>query len=297
MFLYARSARVDTDRKRGIVSCSRGSPRSPSKASRPVPWTSRCRSAPACPPSPSSASPTRPWPSIALGVMAATGAVAQDVIESYCVLGELALDGSIATVAGALPAAIGAKALHKGLVCPASCGAEAAWAAADMPCRPAPAHQPLQGLADLAARARAGARRRGDARPEGHQGPGDSQARPGSGGGGGHHLLMIGPPGAGKSMLARRLPSILPSLAPAELEVSMIRSLAGDLAGGASAATGRSARRITPPAWRRWWAGARGRGRAKRRWRISARCFSTSCPSSIRRCSTRCASRLRPARP
>ena len=50
---------------------------------------------------------------------------------------------------------------------------------------------------------------------------------------GGHNLLMIGPPGAGKSMLARRLPSILPPLEPSEmLEVSMIRSLAGDLAGG-----------------------------------------------------------------
>jgi magnesium chelatase family protein len=50
---------------------------------------------------------------------------------------------------------------------------------------------------------------------------------------GGHNLLMIGPPGAGKSMLARRLPSILPPLEPFEmLEVGMIRSLAGDLAGG-----------------------------------------------------------------
>ena len=52
----------------------------------------------------------------------------------------------------------------------------------------------------------------------------------------GHHLLLIGPPGAGKSMLARRLPSILPPLEPAEmlemLEVSMIKSLASDLAGG-----------------------------------------------------------------
>ena len=47
-------------------------------------------------------------------------------------LGELALDGSIATVAGTLPAAIGANALGKGLICPGSCGAEAAWAAADM---------------------------------------------------------------------------------------------------------------------------------------------------------------------
>jgi hypothetical protein len=69
---------------------------------------------------------------IVLGLMAATGAVPRDAIEGFCVLGELSLDGSIAAVAGALPAAIGANALHKGLICPASCGAEAAWAAADM---------------------------------------------------------------------------------------------------------------------------------------------------------------------
>jgi magnesium chelatase family protein len=69
---------------------------------------------------------------IALGLMAATGAVAHDAIESYCVLGELALDGSIAAIAGALPAAIGANALGKGLICPRDSGAEAAWAAADM---------------------------------------------------------------------------------------------------------------------------------------------------------------------
>jgi magnesium chelatase family protein len=69
---------------------------------------------------------------IALGLMAATGAVAHDAIEAYCVLGELALDGSIAAIAGALPAAIGANALGKGLICPRDSGAEAAWAAADM---------------------------------------------------------------------------------------------------------------------------------------------------------------------
>jgi magnesium chelatase family protein len=62
--------------------------------------------------------------------MAATGAVAHDAIEAYCVLGELALDGSIAAIAGALPAAIGANALGKGLICPRDSGAEAAWAAA-----------------------------------------------------------------------------------------------------------------------------------------------------------------------
>ena len=91
---------------------------------------------------------------IALGLMAAVGAVARDAIEGYCVLGELALEGSITTVAGALPAAIGANALGKGLICPASYGAEAAWAAADMAIL-APSDllqliNSLQGASDLA---------------------------------------------------------------------------------------------------------------------------------------------------
>jgi magnesium chelatase family protein len=175
---------------------------------------------------------------IALGLMAAVGAIARDAIENYCVLGELALDGSIAGVAGALPAAIGANALGKGLICPSACGAEAAWAAADMPIL-APSDllvliNHFKGLQTLR-------------RPEPVPDPGD-EAMPDLkdikgqetakralevAAAGGHNLLMIGPPGAGKSMLARRLPSILPPLEPAEmLEVSMIRSLAGDLAGG-----------------------------------------------------------------
>ena len=175
---------------------------------------------------------------IALGLMAATGAIARDAIEGFCVLGELSLDGSIATVAGVLPAAIGANALGKGLICPSSCGAEAAWAAADMTIL---APQDLlqlinhfKGLQTLR-------------RPVPTPDPGD-EAMPDLrdikgqetakrvlevAAAGGHNLLMIGPPGAGKSMLARRLPSILPPLEPAEmLEVSMIRSLAADLAGG-----------------------------------------------------------------
>ena len=70
---------------------------------------------------------------IALGLMAAVGAIAPDALESFGVLGELSLDGSIAPVAGVLPAAIGANALGKGLICPQSSGAEAAWASAEMP--------------------------------------------------------------------------------------------------------------------------------------------------------------------
>ena len=69
---------------------------------------------------------------IALGLMAALGAVPGDMLAGYVVLGELSLDGSIAPVAGALPAAIGAHADGRGLICPQGCGAEAAWAGEDL---------------------------------------------------------------------------------------------------------------------------------------------------------------------
>ncbi|HCH70976.1 MAG TPA: hypothetical protein DFK19_00005, partial [Ochrobactrum sp.] len=65
---------------------------------------------------------------IAVGLMAAIGAIPADAIQSYLVLGELSLDGSITSVAGVLPAAIGANREEKGLICPHSCGPEAAWA-------------------------------------------------------------------------------------------------------------------------------------------------------------------------
>ena len=69
---------------------------------------------------------------IALGLMAALGAIPGDALSDYVVLGELSLDGTIAAVAGALPAAIGANALGKGLICPSASGPEAAWAGSDI---------------------------------------------------------------------------------------------------------------------------------------------------------------------
>lgn len=69
---------------------------------------------------------------IALGLMAALGAIPGDSLAGYVVLGELSLDGTIAPVAGALPAAIGANATGHGLICPHECGSEAAWAGADI---------------------------------------------------------------------------------------------------------------------------------------------------------------------
>lgn len=175
---------------------------------------------------------------IALGVMASAGAIAPDAIEGYCVLGELALDGSIATIAGALPAAIGANAMDKGLICPEACGPEAAWAASDMPIlAPGDLLQLLnhfKGLQTLR-RPEPDLEAEDEAMPDLGDIKGQETAKRALevAAAGGHHFLMVGPPGSGKSMLAKRMPSILPPLAPAEmLEVSMIRSLAGDLAGG-----------------------------------------------------------------
>jgi magnesium chelatase family protein len=69
---------------------------------------------------------------IALGIMAAIGAIPPDALDGYTVLGELALDGSITSVAGVLPTAIAANTRGHGLICPAACGSEAAWAGGDM---------------------------------------------------------------------------------------------------------------------------------------------------------------------
>ena len=65
---------------------------------------------------------------IALAVMAAMGVIPPDALNGWAAMGELGLDGTIAPVAGALPAAIAASALDLGLICPEACGPEAAWA-------------------------------------------------------------------------------------------------------------------------------------------------------------------------
>ncbi|GHE69034.1 hypothetical protein GCM10019059_30870 [Camelimonas fluminis] len=69
---------------------------------------------------------------IALAVMAAIGALPSDALDGFTVLGELSLDGSICRVTGVLPAAMAAAAQGHGLICPAACGAEAAWAGEEL---------------------------------------------------------------------------------------------------------------------------------------------------------------------
>src|SRR6478736_651388 len=176
---------------------------------------------------------------IALGLMAALGAIPGDMLASYVVLGELSLDGTIAAVAGALPAAIGANAEGKGLICPFACGPEAAWAGKDFDIL---APRSLIAIANhfrgsqVLSRPESGIHAAARDLPDLADIKGQETAKRALevAAAGGHNLLMIGPPGSGKSMLAQRLPSILPPLAPAELlEVSMIASVAGEIEDGA----------------------------------------------------------------
>lgn len=175
---------------------------------------------------------------IALGLMGAIGAVPADMLEDFLVLGELGLDGRLAPVAGTLPAAIAANGQGRGIVCPAECGPEAAWADADMD---VVAPESLLALVNhlagrqLCARPQPGRHAEPENLPDLSEVRGQEVARRALevAAAGGHNMLMIGPPGAGKSMLAARLPSILPPLDARELlDISMIRSVAGELAGG-----------------------------------------------------------------
>ena len=174
---------------------------------------------------------------IALAVLAAMDVLPREETAEFAALGELSLDGSITAVSGVLPAAMAAGSRGVGLICPASQGGEATWAgplvvlaAPDLLslvnhfrgtqtlAPPGPAAAPIAehhpDLADI--RGMEAARRALEIAAAGN-----------------HNLMLVGPPGAGKSMLAARLPALLPDLAPSEaIEVSMIHSVAGMLDGG-----------------------------------------------------------------
>jgi magnesium chelatase family protein len=179
---------------------------------------------------------------VALGLLAAMGVIVKESLAGFVAMGELALDGSLCRVPGVLPAAIAAAAGGRGLICPAACGGEAAWGGfertAEAQDRQAVLAAPsllalinhLRGQQTLAA-PEALLADSTTSYPDLSEIKGQETAKRvlEVAAAGGHNLLMIGPPGSGKSMLAARLPGLLPPLEAEEaLEATMVRSLAGE---------------------------------------------------------------------
>ncbi|WP_419816180.1 YifB family Mg chelatase-like AAA ATPase [Glacieibacterium sp.] len=174
---------------------------------------------------------------IALGLLGAMGMIDAETLSGYIAIGELGLDGRLAPVPGVLLAAIHASSAELGLICPASQGGEAAWAG-EIEVVAAPdllsllnhlkgtqlLPAPVRSIGEVVIRG-----------PDLAEIKGQETAKRALeiAAAGGHNLLMSGPPGSGKSLLAAALPGILPPLTPAEaLEVSMVASMAGELEGG-----------------------------------------------------------------
>jgi magnesium chelatase family protein len=166
------------------------------------------------------------------------GTIPQDALDGMIVMGELALDGAILPVSGALPAAVAAHSMGYGLICPNSSGGEAAWAGDELKIwAPDSLVQFVNHIKGTSALSRPSPVKAPDeiSVPDFKEIKGQEVAKRAFevAAAGGHHLLMIGPPGAGKSMLAQRMPSLLPPLDPREmLEISMVASIAGEIKDG-----------------------------------------------------------------
>ena len=171
---------------------------------------------------------------IALALLAAIDIVPRDAVDQAIALGELSLDGTLIPVTGALPAAMTAAEEGRTLLCPKASGAEAAWVGATTVIGAATLAEMVAHLSGRTALAPSepGELQKLPAIRDLRDVKGQERAKRALeiAAAGRHHILLVGTPGSGKSMLAARLPGLLPPLSAGEaLETSMIQSLAGML--------------------------------------------------------------------
>ena len=167
---------------------------------------------------------------LALGLLIVQGVLSADVLEGFLAMGQLSLDGRITPTPGVLSAALHARGDDRGLICPESCGGEAAWVSDLEILAPATLLSLLnhlkgtQILSDPVPKMAESMKNTGDySEILGQETPKRALEIAAVGR---HNLAMMGPPGAGKSMLAERLPTILPSLTSQEaLEVTQVHSV------------------------------------------------------------------------
>ncbi len=174
---------------------------------------------------------------ILCGILCAVGIIPEEKISKYLIMGEVGLNGAISGTSGVLPASVWAMRHDMGIICPASQGAEARLAGHDNILAPAHALELINhfnGTMILAApeppTTGSAAENTGDMSDVHGQAAAKRALEIAAAGG--HAMLMVGPPGSGKTMLASRLPTIMPEMTGAEiLETSIIYSIAGQLGG------------------------------------------------------------------